>query len=174
MNCRQLTSSVAVSEIALALLIKISIPPNFATPASMAFLTLSSERMSHTTASAFPPAFSTSAAAVYIVPGRFGCASVVFAAMMTFAPSLAARSAIANPIPRDAPDTNSVRPFKETRWDLFVAKLLVVSLVRAACASCFHIHEITGMGNRPVGGVRCTAVPTAGERGASIERTYCC
>jgi hypothetical protein len=35
--------------------------------------------MSACTASAWPPAFSTSAAAVWIVPGNFGCGSVVFA-----------------------------------------------------------------------------------------------
>ena len=38
-----------------------------------------------------------------MVPGSFGCGSVVFEAMTMFAPSRAARSAIALPIPRLAP-----------------------------------------------------------------------
>ena len=46
---------------------------------------------------------STSAAAVWIVPGSFGCGSVVLAAMTTLAPSAAARSAMAWPMPREAP-----------------------------------------------------------------------
>jgi hypothetical protein len=47
-----------------ALLIRISIPPNFATVSSTALLTLSSSLISHLIAKAFPPAFSISAAAV--------------------------------------------------------------------------------------------------------------
>jgi hypothetical protein len=43
-----------------------------------------------------------------MVPSSLGCGSTVFAAMTTFAPSLAARSAIANPIPREPPVMKSV------------------------------------------------------------------
>ena len=49
-------------------------------------------------------------AAVYIVPGSLGCGSVVLAAITMFAPSLAAFSAMAFPIPRLAPVINSVLP----------------------------------------------------------------
>lgn len=51
-----------------------------------------------------------SAAAVKIVPRSFGCGSAVFAAITTLAPSRAAFSAIALPIPRDAPVMKSVLP----------------------------------------------------------------
>ena len=51
-----------------------------------------------------------SLAAVYIVPGNFGCASAVFAAITTFAPSFAAFKAIALPIPLLAPVMKMVRP----------------------------------------------------------------
>src|SRR5262245_15937446 len=47
-----------------------------------------------------------------MVPGSFGCGSVVFAATTMLAPSFAARSAIARPIPRDAPVMNSVLFFR--------------------------------------------------------------
>ena len=43
-----------------------------------------------------------------MVPGSFGCGSVVLAAITILAPSLAARNAIARPMPRDAPVMNSV------------------------------------------------------------------
>src|SRR5262252_961066 len=89
-----------------------SIPPNlstvFATPAA----TCASSRMSVTQASALPPAFSISSAAVKIVPGSLGWGCVVLAAMAMLAPSLAARSAIALPIPRLAPVMNRVFPRK--------------------------------------------------------------
>ena len=40
---------------------------------------------------------------MWIVPGSFGFGSDVFAAIAIDAPSLAARNAIAKPIPRDPP-----------------------------------------------------------------------
>ena len=70
--------------------------------------TLASSRMSPTIGSAFPPAASISSAAVNTVPGSFGCGSAVLAISATFAPSCAARSAICSPIPRLAPEMNSV------------------------------------------------------------------
>src|SRR6266536_2778249 len=47
-----------------------------------------------------------------MVPGRLGCASVVFAAMTTLAPSRAALRPMASPIPRLAPVIKSVFPRK--------------------------------------------------------------
>ena len=47
-----------------------------------------------------------------MVPGSLGCGSAVLAAMMTLAPSLAARKAIALPMPRDAPEIKMVFPAK--------------------------------------------------------------
>ena len=46
------------------------------------------------------------------MPGSFGWGSAVLAATIMFAPSFAARKAIALPIPRDAPDINIVLPAK--------------------------------------------------------------
>src|SRR4051794_16340542 len=43
-----------------------------------------------------------------MVPSSFGCGSAVLAAMATLAPSRAARSAMARPIPRLAPVMNRV------------------------------------------------------------------
>src|SRR3982074_2267001 len=45
-----------------------------------------------------------------MVPFSFGCGSAVFAAIATLAPSRAARSAIASPMPRLPPEMNSVLP----------------------------------------------------------------
>src|SRR6202035_4445895 len=45
-----------------------------------------------------------------MVPCSFGCGSAGFAAMAILAPSRAARSAIARPMPRDAPVMNRVFP----------------------------------------------------------------
>src|SRR6187455_1559728 len=45
-----------------------------------------------------------------MVPGSFGCGSAVLAAMATLAPSRAARSAMARPMPRLAPVMNRVLP----------------------------------------------------------------
>ena len=45
-----------------------------------------------------------------MVPGSWGCGTAVLAAMTTLAPSLAARTAMALPMPLLAPVMNSVRP----------------------------------------------------------------
>src|SRR5512139_1457662 len=101
---------VPVRLMALALFTRMSIPPNvsaaFAAPAAIC----SSKRMSICRGSAFPPASSTSRAAEWMVPGSVGWATAVFAARTTFAPSAAARSAIAFPIPRLPPVMNIVFP----------------------------------------------------------------
>src|SRR6478672_6816461 len=48
-----------------------------------------------------------------MVPLSLGCGSAVFAAIATLAPSRAARSAIARPMPRLAPEMNSVLPLRD-------------------------------------------------------------
>src|SRR4051795_8115719 len=48
-----------------------------------------------------------------MVPLSFGCGSAVLAAIATLAPSCAARSAMARPMPRLAPETNSVLPLRD-------------------------------------------------------------
>src|SRR5580704_16948072 len=47
-----------------------------------------------------------------MVPGNFGCGSTVLAATATFAPSRAARKAMARPMPRLAPVMKSVLPLR--------------------------------------------------------------
>ena len=47
-----------------------------------------------------------------MVPGSLGCGSAVLAAIITLAPSLAQRNAMALPMPRDAPLINIVFPAK--------------------------------------------------------------
>src|SRR5258708_412123 len=69
--------------------------------------------MSQTTGSATPPAASISAAAVWIVPSSLGCGSPVLAAITIFAPSRAASSAFALPMPRLPPLMNSVLPDRD-------------------------------------------------------------
>ena len=90
-----------------------SMPPKCAAVWSSAFLTVSSSRTSTTSGSALPPAFSISSAAEWIVPGSFGCGVSVLAATATLAPSRAACSAIASPMPREAPVMNSVLPLSD-------------------------------------------------------------
>src|SRR5579863_4256141 len=57
-----------------------------------------------------------------MVPGSFGCGVLVLAAIAMLAPSRAARSAIASPMPREAPEMNRVLP----------AKLVMVAPISAA------------------------------------------
>src|SRR5437868_190588 len=52
-----------------------------------------------------------------MVPLSFGCGSAVLAAIATLAPSRAARSAIASPMPRLAPEMNSVLPLSDAMGD---------------------------------------------------------
>ncbi|MCY1463480.1 hypothetical protein D9M71_813820 [compost metagenome] len=87
-----------------------SIPPNVSTAAATAALTWSSSRMSHFNAKPWPPAAFTASAALWMVPGNFGLGTEDLAAMATLAPSRAARSAMARPIPREAPVMNRVLP----------------------------------------------------------------
>src|SRR6185503_11906510 len=48
-----------------------------------------------------------------MVPFSFGCGSAVLAAIAILAPSRAARTAIASPMPRLAPEMNSVLPLSD-------------------------------------------------------------
>jgi hypothetical protein len=96
-------ANVGVRLMALALLIRISMPPNSVAVFSIAAAICSSSRISHWIGRATPPAASISFAAVKMVPGSFGFGSAVFAAIATDAPSAAARRAIARPIPREPP-----------------------------------------------------------------------
>src|SRR5699024_6007690 len=73
------------------------------TVAATAARTASSSRISHFNASACPPAAMTVSAAVKIVPGSLGLGTADLAAIVTLAPSRAARNAMAKPMPRDAP-----------------------------------------------------------------------
>lgn len=100
---------------------------------------------STTQARHFPPASSTSLTTVYIVPGNFGCGLSVLAAITTLAPSLAAFSAIALPIPREAPVMKMVKPrrfleshrFNSLQWNWIDRKFHSYGLLlhRAAIVS---------------------------------------
>src|ERR1700682_3800366 len=90
-----------------------SMPPKRAAVLLIASLTEASSRTLQTSASALPPAFSISSAAVWIVAASFGCGVSVFAAIAMLAPSLAALSAIASPMPREAPVMKSVFPCRD-------------------------------------------------------------
>src|SRR6185436_2394256 len=71
-------------------------------------------------ARALPPAFSIASHAVKTVPGSLGCGSAVLATTAMFAPSRAARRAMANPMPRLAPVMNKVFPLRVTvKYALF-------------------------------------------------------
>src|SRR5580700_8856504 len=104
------SASVPDRLIAEALLTHTSIPPNRSTASATAAATWSSSRMSPTTGSARPPAASICSAAVYTVPSSLGCGSAVLAISATLAPSRAARSAMARPMPRLPPEMNKVLP----------------------------------------------------------------
>ena len=103
-------SRMVLSRTALALLRQMSMPPNRAIVAATAASTCSSSRISQTSGSARPPASSICRAAVPIVPGSEGCGSDVLAAIAILAPSRAARSATARPIPREPPLMKIVFP----------------------------------------------------------------
>src|SRR5262245_5885295 len=107
---RMSVSATGVRETALALFTTMSRPPKVATVRSIAALTCASSRTSTVSGSALPPAATISSAAVKMVPGSLGCGVSVLAAMTMLAPSRAARSAMASPMPREAPVMKSVRP----------------------------------------------------------------
>jgi len=88
-------------------------PPNSFTVFSIASFTLFSSLTSHWIGKQRPPAFFIYSAALNIVPSNLGCDSTVLAAIAIFAPSCAARKAIASPIPLDAPVIKSVLFLRE-------------------------------------------------------------
>lgn len=91
-----------VKLIADALLIKISIPPNFYIVFCIQSFTFYSFLISHSKGRTFAPKLYNYLAAVNIVPGSLGWGIIVLAIMTIFAP-LAHFFAIAKPIPLDAP-----------------------------------------------------------------------
>ena len=97
-----------------ALLTTMSMPPNSPCVFITASVMSSSLRTSPTIGSARPPAASMASAAEWTVPSSFGCGVSVFAMSAMFAPSRAARSAIARPMPRLPPDIRMVFPVRVT------------------------------------------------------------
>ena len=95
---------------ALALLITISMPPNFSTVCFIASAIWASSRMSTCTAKAFTPRASTSAAAEKMVPPKRGSSCTDFAAITIFAPAPANFNAIALPMPLLPPVIKTVFP----------------------------------------------------------------
>src|SRR5690606_26790636 len=100
--------STPCRRMAPALLTSASMPPKCSAAWSMAARTATSSRTSSFRARALPPAWRTSSATVWMVPGSLGCGASLLAAMTTLAPSRAARRAISRPMPRLAPVMNSV------------------------------------------------------------------
>jgi len=85
-------------------------PPKCPAACAMASATAWSSRMSSLSGRALPPAASIASAALWMVPGSFGWGTLLLAAMTTLAPSRAARSPMARPMPREAPVMNRVLP----------------------------------------------------------------
>src|SRR5580700_8246975 len=94
--------------------------PKRSTVASTIALTSSSWRTSTRTASADPPALSTSAATVWMLPGSLSLPDSDLPVITTAAPSRASRSDIARPMPRLDPVTTATRP-SSGRWSLIGA-----------------------------------------------------
>src|ERR1700733_12194804 len=99
-----------------------------------------------------------------MVPGSFGCGVAVLAAMAILAPSRAARSAIASPMPREAPEMKTVLPAKLVMLaPVSAAAYALASSAQAGCATMRdavrgegrkHEHTPTGTdrdGLRPAG-----------------------
>src|SRR5215216_4470600 len=84
-----------------------------------------------------------------MVPGNLGCGVSVFAATAMLAPSRAAFSAIASPMPREAPVMNSVLPFSDIPPSRLSCKRRLRRDARNNGAICLHhgeqINEATPM-----------------------------
>ncbi len=89
----------------------------------------------------------------------FGCGSAVFAAMAMFAPSRAARSAIARPMPRDAPVMKSVLPRSD-----------IDQLASAKGASCTKLAPASTLSSRP----REAVARFSAKKRQSAMRPGCC
>ena len=67
-----------------------------------------------------------------MVPASFGCGSAVFAAIAILAPSRAARSPIASPMPREAPVMNRVLPASDIARAHFLRARNAANAARAS------------------------------------------
>src|SRR5215212_5230868 len=76
-----------------------------------------------------------------MVPGNLGCGVSVFAATAMFAPSRAALSAIASPMPREAPVMNSVLPLSDIPASRLSCKRRLRRDARNNGAICLHHGE---------------------------------
>src|ERR1700733_15184652 len=86
-----------------------------------------------------------------MVPLSFGCGSAVLAAIATLAPSRAARSAIASPMPRLPPDMNRVLAWR----DVIERTPVVWTVDRHGCAERKRVSFYTspfGRGRRAAPG----------------------
>src|ERR1700680_1059369 len=91
-----------------------------------------------------------------MVPFSFGCGSAVFAARATLAPSRAARSAIASPMPRLPPDTHSVLPLSDV-----LRRTPVGSALRIASARELFLSAPSPLVGKGWGGVAASPVYVA-------------
>src|SRR6478735_6028569 len=135
-------AEVLVSWIALALLTKQSIPPKAWMVFATAAFTWSSKRTSHTQARPRPPAASISRTVSCTVPASLGFGVSVLPSTATFAPSRAARSAMARPMPRLAPVISSVFPDKVAIFPLLPETAGAVSKRGASARS---VAEVGGV-----------------------------
>ena len=103
-------SAMVCHQSALALLTRMSTRPNFATTALTHATQLFSSRRSSWNASAFAPSASTSAATVWIVPGRVGWGVADLAATTTAHPHRASARQVSRPTPREPPVTMATLP----------------------------------------------------------------
>jgi len=117
---------MSVSRVTPALLTRISSRPNRSTTASTVFCTLSPLFTSHDQASASPPA----ALIASTVDASF---SAFRATQATFAPAAPSRSAIARPMPCEAPVTSATCPERFTLRSDEAALDIAVAPVAKMC-----------------------------------------
>src|SRR6516162_4981574 len=138
--------------------------PKRATVWAIAPLTAASSRTSTTSGRASPPACSIAAAAEWIVPSSFGFGVSVLAAIATLAPSRAARSPIASPMPRDAPVMKRVLPWRdmvspfaaEEGFERGLGFRRLQSLVEVLAFECnARLELIAGAAHQRAGGRDC-------------------
>src|SRR4249920_1933965 len=98
-----------------------------------------------------------------MVPSSLGCGSTVLAAMAIFAPSAAALSAIARPIPREPPVMNRVLPFNDIGVNVS-SRSFGKCRMRTGNAVCAFGHTAfeTGCLNRQVFGEKACEPRAAG------------
>src|SRR5438445_5924441 len=137
-----------------ALFTTMSMPPNRSTVWLTAAATDSSSRTSPRIGSAVPPAATISSAAVWIVPGSRASGWSVLAMIATFAPSRAARTAMASPMPRLPPDMIMVLPAREwVTLETYISEPVQVyrqPVLRARQRHPVDRHPVSGLGAEPV------------------------